>query len=174
MKRILNVCEDLCTGCGMCEMACSLQKTGQFGPFKAGIRALKDDYKEEIKVIICRQCKKAPCVEACPVEGEKPLTRDKETDAVIFNGERCIECYECVRACPFGAIWIDPESGRLEKCDLCGGEPECVNWCVTGAISFVQPHEISIKRVAGRGEKEKIGLTKLDLGTIHIEHYIKG
>lgn len=171
MKKVLDIYKDLCTGCRMCEMACSLEKTGTFGPFRGGVSVFKDDYKEEISPVVCRQCKKAPCIEVCPIEGEKPLTRDEETGAVVFNEDTCIKCYECVRACPFGAIWVDPENEALKKCDLCGGEPECVNWCPTKAISFVDPSAITTKRAQAREDRERRALTDLDYGTIHIKYY---
>jgi Fe-S-cluster-containing hydrogenase component 2 len=32
---------------------------------------------------------------------------------------------------------MDPQKEELVKCDLCGGQPQCVEWCPTGAIRFV-------------------------------------
>jgi Fe-S-cluster-containing hydrogenase component 2 len=29
------------------------------------------------------------------------------------------------------------ESGKVQKCDLCGGDPACVTACPTGAITYV-------------------------------------
>ena len=71
------------------------------------------------------------------MEYGKPIVKDENSGIVSINrGDQCMGCYECVRACPFGAIRIDSESKLPIKCDLCGGSPECVNWCYTGAIEF--------------------------------------
>ena len=39
------------------------------------------------------------------------------------------------RACPFHVIWFD-EGGKAWKCDLCGGEPACVRYCILEAIEY--------------------------------------
>jgi carbon-monoxide dehydrogenase iron sulfur subunit len=38
-------------------------------------------------------------------------------------------------ACPYGCIVVSAK-GYAEKCDLCGGDPECVKFCLTGALKF--------------------------------------
>lgn len=43
----------------------------------------------------------------------------------------------CMLACPFGCIVVS-DRGCAEKCDLCEGEPECVKFCATKAIKFVE------------------------------------
>ena len=137
MQRIFNVNPDLCTGCRICEIVCSFQKSAEFNPFKTGIWISRDEEKGIDVPVFCRHCKNPPCVEACPVEYGKPIVKDENSGIVSINrGDQCMGCYECVRACPFGAIRIDSESKLPIKCDLCGGSPECVNWCYTGAIEF--------------------------------------
>lgn len=42
-------------------------------------------------------------------------------------------------ACPFGGISINPHSGRIFKCELCGGDPECVKACEDKAITYKEP-----------------------------------
>ena len=41
-------------------------------------------------------------------------------------------------ACPFGAILVDPKTGDVVKCDLCGGDPTCVKVCPTRALLYVR------------------------------------
>ena len=60
-----------------------------------------------------------------------------DLDEVTLDSHRCIGCSMCLAACPFGAIWYDAGSKRIIKCDLCGGDPECIKWCFTEAIRFV-------------------------------------
>ena len=83
---------------------------------------------------VCRQCGQAPCIGACPQDNA--LVRNETTGAVEVNAEECIGCRMCVRACPFGAMGFDKNEKKADKCDLCGGEPECVKHCFYGAIEF--------------------------------------
>jgi Fe-S-cluster-containing hydrogenase component 2 len=118
-------------------MACSLKKTNGLGAIKSGIWIFMDDFDGINKPVVCKQCKNPPCEKACPLDNEKPIRMDKRTGIVfISNDKRCMNCYECVDACAFGAIRIDPEEGKPVKCDLCDGDPECVRWCHFGAISY--------------------------------------
>ena len=40
-------------------------------------------------------------------------------------------------SCPFGAITYDTDRRSLMKCDLCGGDPQCVRFCPTDALKFL-------------------------------------
>src|SRR5260370_19572724 len=52
----------------------------------------------------------------------------------------CIGCKACIAACPYDAIFINPEDHSAEKCNFCahrldiGLEPACVVVCPTEAI----------------------------------------
>jgi len=48
----------------------------------------------------------------------------------------CIGCANCVTACTYGGISIDPKSKKAIKCDLCDGDPACAKACDYGAISI--------------------------------------
>lgn len=117
-------------------MACSLAKTGTFNPVKARIWIHRGTSGLDVPMI-CRHCLVPPCEKVCPVEEGRPIQREKNTGIVILSHQGCIGCYECVKACPFGAIRVDPHVGQPFKCDLCGGDAECVKWCPTGAIEYV-------------------------------------
>jgi ferredoxin len=60
---------------------------------------------------------------------------------VDFNKSRCIGCKACIAACPYDAIFINPEDNCAEKCNLCahrlevGLEPACVVVCPVEAIA---------------------------------------
>jgi len=146
--KLLNKNEELCVGCRMCELSCAFNKTNRFTPAKSRIWIKRDEENGIFDPIICRHCAKPPCEKACPIEGEKPIYRDKKSGIVRLKSDKgCIGCYECVRACPFGSIRIDPEDGDVFKCDLCNGDPECVTWCPTGAIQFLEKSTINISKV---------------------------
>ncbi|HHW17820.1 MAG TPA: TIGR04076 family protein [Firmicutes bacterium] len=124
--------EDFCSGCRRCELACSFQHTGQYWPELSRIQVAKDEHHGQDTPLVCRQCGIARCVEACPVSA---LSRDPNTHAVSLDPEKCQRCFKCQKACPFGAIHRDPEGYPL-ICDLCGGNPRCVEVCPTGAVRF--------------------------------------
>lgn len=70
------------------------------------------------------------------------MYRDRNTDAVVVNVDACIGCCSCMLICPFGAISHDAERGFCYKCDLCHGDPECVKWCFTKAIDYVEEEDV--------------------------------
>jgi Fe-S-cluster-containing hydrogenase component 2 len=56
----------------------------------------------------------------------------------------------CITACPFGVISLHPEKHVAIKCDLCGGDPECVKHCPTGALKYLPASRDGLtKRRAG-------------------------
>ncbi len=109
------------------------QHEGRFGVATARIRVTKVEPLGIDHPHVCRQCKRAPCVEACPVAA---LGRDSGTGAITVAVKACIGCAACVDACPFGMAMLDPATGVALICDLCGGDPACVKRCATGAIRY--------------------------------------
>ncbi len=51
---------------------------------------------------------------------------------IVVNKEDCIRCGACEGTCPTAAIAVSPED--VVYCDVCGGEPKCVDICPTGAL----------------------------------------
>ncbi|MGH2444402.1 MAG: NrfD/PsrC family molybdoenzyme membrane anchor subunit, partial [Chloroflexota bacterium] len=65
----------------------------------------------------------------------------KRDDGIVdFSGDRCIGCKSCMAACPYDAIYIDPDTHTIGKCNYCahrvdvGLQPACVNVCPVEAI----------------------------------------
>ena len=58
------------------------------------------------------------------------MSVDKDTDAVIVDREACISCGACMTTCPGQVPFLHPEDGKATICDLCGGEPKCVDVCI--------------------------------------------
>ena len=81
--------------------------------------------------MVCRNCEKPKCVEACP---QGALVLNTGSEEVLLIESKCDGCAECVKACPFRAIWVDPLRNVAIKCDLCKGNPRCVRFCSFGAI----------------------------------------
>lgn len=92
--------------------------------------------------VLCMQCSDPPCLKACPAEA---LFRD-EGDRVMIRYDRCIGCRMCLVACPFGAMGFDMDFGRSFKCDLCGGNPECVRVCEPKALHYLDKTEMGLDR----------------------------
>ncbi len=66
---------------------------------------------------------------------------------VIVSPTVCILCGTCQKACPIGAIELFEEF--VYVCDLCGGDPRCVQACTENAITY-QPEiteEISLEEI---------------------------
>jgi formate-dependent nitrite reductase membrane component NrfD/ferredoxin len=65
----------------------------------------------------------------------------KRPDGIVdFDKSICIGCKACMAACPYDAIFINPEDHSAEKCNFCAHridmqlEPACVVVCPTQAI----------------------------------------
>ena len=123
---------EFCTGCGICQLACSLVKEKEVNPAKSRIFIQRIVMDGLMLPHICLNCKKPACIEVCR---RKAITKDTQTGWVTIDKEKCNNCTLCIAACPFSAIIVTPEPEVL-LCDVCGGNPECVKVCPTGAIQF--------------------------------------
>jgi formate dehydrogenase iron-sulfur subunit len=65
-----------------------------------------------------------------------------EYDTVVIQADVCNGCRNCIAACPFGVIEINPVSNTAMKCTLCydrmqdGLPPACAQACPTASIQF--------------------------------------
>ena len=137
-----------CTGCLSCEVVCSQRNEGVSGRYEARIRVFLDIFGGDNTVKHCRQCKKAKCAEACPVEA---ITWQPEGGYWCLDPKLCTQCGACVEACPFDGIFQHPRSGRVYKCHTCQGEPACVEACGSGCLTWEDPAERRQARTAGKG-----------------------
>ncbi len=133
MGKFIEVNIEKCTACRICEFACSTHHFGEINPSKSRIKVTIISRDFFYYPNICQQCAKAPCVESCPTDA---LVRNVETGAIEVDKDECIGCRKCVLACPFGAMGFHMEEKVADKCDLCGGDPECVKHCFYGALEF--------------------------------------
>ena len=125
-----------CIGCGLCELACALEKENSFDATKARIRVVRLGPLANMAVT-CHLCEDAPCVRACPRDA---LYQDEKGIIRVID-ERCDTCGWCVPACPYGAIVVDPERVTVLICDLCDGEPKCMQICPTEALIWATEEE---------------------------------
>jgi len=59
----------------------------------------------------------------------------------------CVGCKVCTIACPFGTVNYNAVTGKVIKCDLCGGDPECAKACPTAAITWVDASLTGLARM---------------------------
>ena len=144
MFRSLCIDPAKCTGCLQCEMACSLENEGLFNPAKSRIKIF--DFHDEGRFVpyTCTQCDQAWCMHACPVEA---ITLNKLTGAKDVNEAICVGCKVCTIACPFGTVNYNEDTGKVIKCDLCGGDPACATACPTVAITYVDANWTGLERM---------------------------
>jgi tetrathionate reductase subunit B len=131
-----------CFGCHGCEVSCKAENDVPLGHF---IR--QTFYKDVGKwprvarmflPMSCQHCEDAPCLDACPTGA---IGRGIG-GSVIVGYAKCDGSGECVNACPYGAIYLDPQKGQAVKCHNCyhrlehGMEPACACTCPADAIYF--------------------------------------
>jgi Fe-S-cluster-containing hydrogenase component 2 len=134
-KRVLVIKSNNCTGCHLCELACSSIKEGLFIPTRSRIKVVTDGLKGWSSPVVCVQCKDPLCLAACPVGAIYKVENSFGDSVVEVNKNKCTACHQCIVACPFGAIEYIKEVGII-KCDLCGGKPVCVNFCFYNCLEF--------------------------------------
>ena len=136
MEKTLVIHPERCTGCHSCEMACSLLHDGECNLILSRIGIMKTNgggTNENIPVV-CQQCRDALCADVCVMGA---ISRQAETGALQVNEDLCVGCKTCVIACPLGGILYHYIKECAMKCDLCGGDPECVKSCIYGALDFL-------------------------------------
>ena len=158
MAKILTVDANKCTACGTCELACSLQNTGEFNPSRSRVQVVSLEPDFFRVPVVCLQCYRPPCGEICPTEA---ITRDEATGVVSVSAAKCNGCRMCEEACPFGVIVFSEPEQKAVKCELCDGDPQCVAFCPTGALAFREPE-------TARHDKKKAIAEKLKEAYSHL------
>jgi len=142
-----------CVGCRRCEIACTnfnegrvqpslarvkINRNYNFGPqgIQPGFYTTAGIYGNgRIVQDTCRQCPHpVPCLDACP---SGAIEIAPGTNARVVNTDKCTGCKTCQRACPWAMMTFDTVAKKASKCTLCGGDPECVKACPTGALQYV-------------------------------------
>ena len=129
-----------CIGCHACTTACKSENVVPISVTRTYVKHVDvgvfPQARRAHQVTRCNQCAHAPCVTACPT-----AAMFKRADGIVdFDKSICIGCKACMAACPYDAIFINPEDHSAEKCNFCahridiGLEPACVVVCPTQAI----------------------------------------
>ncbi len=129
-----------CIGCHACTTACKSENLVPLSVTRTYVKHVDVGIFPQVRrahqVTRCNQCAHAPCVTACPT-----TAMFKRADGIVdFDKSICIGCKACMAACPYDAIFINPEDHSAEKCNFCahridvGLEPACVVVCPTQAL----------------------------------------
>jgi Fe-S-cluster-containing hydrogenase component 2 len=149
-RKFVSVDPSKCTGCGICEYACTLEKgEAVWNPIRSRIRVVRMTPLFNF-ALACRFCEDAKCVKACP---EKALSQSEKTGIIMVKEKQCKGCDWCVQACEHGGITIHSDTGKAIACDLCEGEPKCVEYCPEEALELVSTDEDAEKRFNSALEK---------------------
>jgi len=129
-----------CIGCHACSTACKSENEVPIGVNRTWVKytekGLFPDTRRYFQVTRCNHCANPPCVRICPVTA----MYQRKDGIVEFDPSRCIGCKACMQACPYDAIYIDPNTRTAAKCHYCahrtdvGLEPACVIVCPEHAI----------------------------------------
>jgi Fe-S-cluster-containing dehydrogenase component/formate-dependent nitrite reductase membrane component NrfD len=147
-----------CIGCHACTTACKSENVVPIGVTRTYVKHVDVGVFPQVRrahqVTRCNQCAHAPCVTACPT-----TAMFKRADGIVdFDKSICIGCKACMAACPYDAIFINPEDHSAEKCNFCahridvGLEPACVVVCPTQAILIGDMNDQSsyVAQIIGR------------------------
>jgi Fe-S-cluster-containing dehydrogenase component/formate-dependent nitrite reductase membrane component NrfD len=129
-----------CIGCHACTTACKSENEVPLSVTRTYVKYVDigafPQARRAFQVTRCNQCEDAPCTVACPT-----TAMHQRGDGIVdFDKSICIGCKACIAACPYDAIFINPEDHSAEKCNFCahrldvGLEPACVVVCPTEAI----------------------------------------
>ena len=140
MLSPVTSCQQVCVACRLCEVHCVAAHSRS----KDVLKAFKRESPRPLArirvqergalsfALTCRHCQEPLCVYACLTGA----MRRTGSGAVVVDAEKCIGCWTCVLACPFGAVTPDHAAHVAVKCDLCEGQeaPWCVTYCPNAAL----------------------------------------
>ncbi|MDR0984622.1 MAG: 4Fe-4S binding protein [Ruminococcus sp.] len=158
MKKII-VNEEWCLGCHLCEYECAFansvtklrNETNDIAKLLKGktiypnikIEDGTEDGKKINFAVSCRHCDYPYCAKSC-INGCLTVLSD---GTVKYDKDKCVGCYTCVVACPYGCI-LPNEGNTVRKCELClnnqVGKPACVKHCPNAAIVYEEVEESKV------------------------------
>jgi Fe-S-cluster-containing dehydrogenase component/formate-dependent nitrite reductase membrane component NrfD len=166
-----------CIGCHACTVACKEENQVPLGVFRTWVKYVEKGTwphtRRYFSVLRCNHCDDAPCVTICPT-----VALYRRDDGIVdFDGARCIGCKSCMQACPYDALYIDPNTNTAAKCNYCahrlevGLEPACVIVCPVRAIvaGDLDDPRTEIARLVAR---EQVEVRKPEQGTRPKVYYV--
>jgi Fe-S-cluster-containing dehydrogenase component/formate-dependent nitrite reductase membrane component NrfD len=162
--------QNRCIGCHACTVACKEEHNIAVGVNRTWVKYIEKgrypDTRRHFAVLRCNHCDDAPCIEICPT-----VALFRRADGIVdFDNERCIGCKSCMQACPYDALYIDPDRNTAAKCNFdasrveMGYKPACEVVCPTQAIlsgDLDDPNSQISRRIA----MDKVSVRKPEKGT---------
>ncbi|MCB9763435.1 MAG: polysulfide reductase NrfD [Alphaproteobacteria bacterium] len=168
-----------CIGCHACSTACKSENQVPLGVYRTWVKTTEvgvyPDVTRNFQVTRCNHCENPPCVRICPVTAMS----QRDNGIVEFDGDACIGCKACMQACPYDAIYIDPDTSTAAKCHFCahrvetGLEPACVVVCPEHAI-LAGDLDDPTSEIARALAKHPVSVRKPEQGTAPKTFYIDG
>jgi Fe-S-cluster-containing dehydrogenase component/formate-dependent nitrite reductase membrane component NrfD len=167
-----------CIGCHACTVACKSENDVPLGSFRTWVKYTEKGtfpaVKRHFAVLRCNHCTNAPCVTICPV-----TALSKRPDGIVdIDRDACIGCRACMQGCPYDAIYLNEDSGSVEKCHFCAHRieqnlaPACVVVCPEEAIVFGDVHDPS-SRIAKMIAEHPTLLRRTEQKTGPNVHYLE-
>ena len=162
--------QNRCIGCHACTVACKEEHNIALGVNRTWVKYIEKgrypDTRRHFAVLRCNHCDDAPCIEICPT-----VALFRRPDGIVdFDHERCIGCKSCMQACPYDALYIDPDRNTAAKCNFdasrveMGYKPACEVVCPTQAILSGDLDDAS-SAISRRIALEKVSVRKPEKGT---------
>ena len=162
--------QNRCIGCHACTVACKEEHNIALGVNRTWVKYIEKgrypDTRRHFAVLRCNHCDDAPCIEICPT-----VALFRRADGIVdFDNERCIGCKSCMQACPYDALYIDPDRNTAAKCNFdasrveMGYKPACEVVCPTQAILSGDLDDAS-SDISRRIAMEKVSVRKPEKGT---------
>ena len=133
-----------CIDCRACLVACRAENNvpldhTRIWVYDQGVVGQFPNLSQQFVPYNCMHCDEPPCVEACPSQA---TYKRKEDGIVVIDQAACIGCGLCIEACPYHVRYLNPVTGKADKCNAClqrveqGEMPACVATCVGGSRMF--------------------------------------
>lgn len=132
-----------CLGCYGCVVACKNWyriKAGYVGR-KRIVDLTKGEFpniSRQIFPVSCMQCDNAPCLYVCPTGA----LYQRKDGIITIGAEECVGCKLCITACPYQALYFNPETQKADGCNFCAERidsqsvPYCLESCSGEAMVF--------------------------------------
>lgn len=137
IKKI-HVKADLCNGCRMCELMCSLHhatpQLNSVNPARARIQIIRDPLKNVWLPVFAGEYTQAECIGRISYE---------------IDNKSYSECAFCRASCPSRGRFVEPDSGLPLACDMCQNDPTlekpvCVDWCLRNVLTY-EEREVEVE-----------------------------
>jgi Fe-S-cluster-containing dehydrogenase component/formate-dependent nitrite reductase membrane component NrfD len=168
-----------CIGCHACSTACKSENEVPLGVYRTWVKYVETgifpNNRRHFQVSRCNHCANPPCARICPVTA----MYQREDGIVDFDSSVCIGCTACMQACPYDAIYIDPDTDTAAKCHYCahrteiGLEPACVVICPEQAIIAGDMDDLGTE-IAQLLATQDVTVRKPEQGTSPKVFYIDG